>query len=341
MKRACSQHLWVWLVAVSLVAGCAPPDEPGEERLEWRSAALGEEGDHTVDSREVVNHYAVLAADALPGSRSVTLTDLALLPGVKAGDLLFLIQVQGALLDLLPDTARYGEVLDPGSAGRYELAEVMAVDAAGQALRVRGHGLGEGLQYGYLAAGHTQIIQVPRYRVLNVTSRGVLTAPGWDGHTGGVVVLSADTVQFEGTITASGRGLRGGRAHNGGGTVSGGGALSDGLRTRDALLAGERGEGMGGGAEVYDVASGRYGRGAAANGGGGGNAYSAAGGGGANGLPPDKAWSGQGVMDVSTEDLKAGGGWIRPMSRAPSASRMRREVGAAATAAARRRRIHR
>jgi hypothetical protein len=176
------------------------------------------------------------------------------LQGVRPGDRLFLIQMQGAAIDTLSDAMRYGEVLGLGGAGRHEFVDVVDVDGAAQALQVRGQGPGEGLRYGYSAAGHTQVLRVPRYGRLTVTSRGVLTAPAWNGQTGGVVVLIADTVRVDGEISASAKGFRGGLASTGGAGVS------RRFRMTNSALAGERGEGIGGGREDYDANGGRYGR---------------------------------------------------------------------------------
>jgi hypothetical protein len=276
------------LCALALVMAPALPVE-----------AAGRDGDRTINTLEVVNHYAELARDAAPGNGTLQVTDLAMLPGLEVGDLLFLIQMQGAWLDTPPDTVRYGAVLEERSAGRYEWVEVTGVDVATHSLRVRGRGPGSGLRSSYTASGHTQVIRVPRFKTLTIGAQGVLTAPDWNGRTGGVVVVTADTLRVDGRITAGGKGFRGGQVRMGGSASEGG------FRSTDVLRAAERGEGLGGGASAYDATTGRYGRGAAANGGGGGNARGAAGGGGANGLAPGKTWTGLGVMDVSTEDLQA------------------------------------
>jgi hypothetical protein len=255
-------------------------------------------GEYTVVTHEVVNHSAALAADALPGSTRLQVSDLALLPGIKAGERVFIIQMQGAVLETLPDSASYGAVRLDGGAGRYEWLEVTGVDEAERTLQVRGRGPGSGLRSGYAVAGHTQLIRVPQYERLTIASQGVLTAPAWNGTTGGVLVVMAETLRLDGTIDMTGKGFRGGRVRQGGSVVS------HGFRMTDVGLGAERGEGIGGFAAALDLLGGRYGRGAAANGGGGGNARGAAGGGGANGSEQGRTWTGLGVMDVSTQALR-------------------------------------
>ncbi|MDC0709814.1 Ig-like domain-containing protein [Stigmatella sp. ncwal1] len=240
-----------------------------------------------MSTQEVVNHYAALAADAPSGSRTLRLVDLAMLPGVGRGDLLLILQVQGATLHPQAIPTPEGEVLELGSAGRYEWVEVTGVDADGQALEIRGRGPGGGLRSAYSASGHAQAVWVPQYQKLTLTPRGVLTAQDWNGSTGGVVAVAADTVQLDGTITARGKGLRGGQVRSDGATVTA-----------------EGGEGIHGGFSAPGSRSERSGRSAAANGGGRGMAPGAGGGGGANGQAPGKAWSGLGLMDVSTGDLE-------------------------------------
>lgn len=289
MHRKWASCMAGWLCGAALSTGCSAPDA---EVAEYRTAVLGQSGDRTVSGQEVVNQYAVLATDAVAGSRSITLQDLAVLPGLKAGDVLFIIQMQGAAIDLLSDAARYGEVLDVRNAGHYELVTVTGVDATAGSVQVRSHGT-SGLQYDYTAAGHTQVILVPQYQNLTVPAGATLAASPWNGSTGGVVVVTADSVQVEGTISASGLGFRGGQMVNGTSPVN-----YLGYRTTDGTIAGARGEGVGGSVTDY-ATTGSYGRAAAANGGGGGNNINCPGGGGANALAPGKLWTGQGVMDIS------------------------------------------
>lgn len=294
MHRKWASYMAGWLCGAALSTGCSSPDA---EVAGYRSAVLGQSGDRTVSGQEVVNQYAVLATNAVAGSRAITLQDLGALPGLKAGDVLFIIQMQGAAIDLLSDAARNGEVLDIRNAGHYELVTVTGVDATAGSVQVRSHGT-SGLQYDYTAAGRTQVVLVPQYQNLTVPTGATLAASPWNGSTGGVVVVTADNVQVEGTISASGMGFRGGQMVNGTSPVS-----YLGYRTTDGSIAGARGEGVGGSVTDYAI-TGSYGRAAAANGGGGGNNINCPGGGGANALAPGKLWTGQGVMDISQANYR-------------------------------------
>ena len=278
------------LLGAMLGVGCTPL---AEDVTQTSAAILGQSGDFTVSGQQTPNQYAVLAADVAAGSRAITVQDLTALPGLKEEDVLFIIQMQGAAIDQLSDAPRYGEVLDLRSAGRYELVTVTGVDAATGSIRIRSRG-SQGLKFDYAAAGHTQVVRVPQYQNLVIPAGASIVASPWNGSTGGVVVLTAASVQVDGAISASGAGFRGGQVRNG---TSNANFL--GYRTTDANIAGERGEGIGGGAGEL-AASGSYGRGAAANGGGGGSNINSPGGGGANGLATGKLWTGQGVMDIST-----------------------------------------
>ena len=298
MKRMWSPEGWLGRCVLALLLAAVRPDVAVAQGSSRRAALLGQEGARTVVAREVLNRFAPLTADALPGGTHLRVSDLGLLAGIQAGDVVFLIQMQGAVLDTLSDSVRYGEVLATGGAGRSEWLEVTGVDAAARTLAVRGRGPGAGLRWGYAVAGRAQVVQVPHFERLTIASGGVLTAPEWNGTTGGVLVVTADTLRVDGAVDMTGKGFRGGRVRKGGGVGT------SGFRMTDAGLGAERGEGIGGFTAAYDASGGRYGRGAAANGGGGGNARAAAGGGGANGSEPGGVWSGLGVMDVSTPELR-------------------------------------
>ncbi len=293
MQRKWAGLFTGWLCGAALCSGCSPTEPIATQQ----AAVIGASGDHAITGQEVVNQYTVLAANAAAGGKTLTVQSLSALPGLQAGDVLFIIQMQGADIDRLSDSPRYGEVMDIRTAGHYEFLTVTGVDAATATVQVSSTG-GKGLKLDYAAAGRTQVIVVPQYRNLTVAAGATLSATPWNGSIGGVVVVTADTVQVDGTISASGLGFRGGQLQNGGSVNF------PGFRLPSSAIGGERGEGVGGSQLDYDALNGRYGRGAAGNGGGGGNSQNCAGGGGANALAAGKVWNGQGVMDVSTADLK-------------------------------------
>ncbi len=244
----------------------------------------------------VVNRYAVLGQNARRGDRSIILSGIAglgttALAPLQAGDMLLIVQAQGA--DVTPDrdVVGFGAVTDYGDAGGFELVTVRRVDDATGRIDIYGNC--GGLRNNYSVAGHVQVIRVPQYDALTVQAGASVVTPPWDGTTGGVVAISVrGSAQVDGMIDASGRGFRGGQRN----PISvvrqpGVGAFYASLSQLDG---GTKGEGAAGSAREYAQLGG-YGRGAIANGGGGGNRLVAGGGGGGNG-GSSAAWNGQGIM---------------------------------------------
>src|SRR5512147_1133114 len=103
---------WQWTVLAGLLA-------LGPALL--LAATPGKDGARTVTALgTVVNEYAVLAADVAAGATAVTVTSIADLPSLTAGDLVMLYQAQGASIDTT-DTVSYGTVSSLSGAGNYEL----------------------------------------------------------------------------------------------------------------------------------------------------------------------------------------------------------------------------
>jgi hypothetical protein len=145
---------------------------------------------------------------------------------IASGDLLLIMQMQDATITYTNNIS-YGSGTGTGAGylaannvGRYEyvVARSSATFAAGGALTVEGGGSGGGLLNTYTNADATttsgqrrfQVIRVPTY--LTTTLAGTVTAPSWNGSTGGVVVLEASTtLSFSNqVVNVSGLGFRGG-----------------------------------------------------------------------------------------------------------------------------------
>jgi uncharacterized repeat protein (TIGR01451 family) len=278
----------ILLLAVAAAAlGCAAQERPPAGAEHALRAAP--DGDLTVDKPgSYVNTYALLNADANKGDKSISI----FLEGefasfsVKKGDLILIIQMQGAVIDT-SDTASFGEVTDLDRAGLYEFARVESYDANTRVIQLEA--ACGGLRNSYSIYGKTQVLRVPQYATLRITPSGTIIAPPWDNRKGGVVALSARTLQINGAIEVSGLGFRGGRADR----MSGGGGTDQPAYRGDTGTGGEKGEGI---ADDSLDSTRRHGRGAPANGGGGGNSHKAGGGGGAN-AGNLALWTGQGVMD--------------------------------------------
>jgi len=264
-----------------------------------QAEGTGTDGDFTVSAAgTIVNRYAVLAASARQGDKTISLSTVAgqgvdaLLP-LAADDLLLIIQMQGADIDT-SNAVSYGSVIDLRSAGRYEFIGVTAVDqASGQISVYTGCG---GLKNSYEASSHVQVIRVPQYKNLTISAGGSVVAPAWNGQTGGIVALQVrDAVTLDGSIDVTGLGFRGGQKNpNLKQRLAGVGSY---YRAPNSMDGGNRGESIVGYTTEYAL-SGAFGRGAAANGGGGGNRIGAGGGGGGGGGDPMQ-WHGQGVMSLS------------------------------------------
>lgn len=189
------------------------------------------------------NSYYPGSASASAAGTTLTLGSLRTGGGaastpIAAGDLLFIIQMQDA--DINPaggnltntNATTYGDGASGrgftalNDAGHYEFAVVRSV--AGNVVTLR-----DPLQYSYLAAPATassgrhtfQVLRVPQHAALTLTAP--VTAPAWDGQSGGVVVLDvAGTLNLNGqTIDASASGYRGGGAFTNGSLT--GQAVSD------------------------------------------------------------------------------------------------------------------
>ena len=289
-----------WLLLGLGLAGCSAGADlghsvPNKAPTMRQGPLLGSDGAVTVTAPEtVLNRYAALKLDAKAGTQQLTVDPLADLAPVAAGDLLLVLQAQGAVING-SDTASFGSITDYGSAGRYEFVTVASVDATSGTIFIDG-GCG-GLRFDYSAAGHTQVVRVPQLATLTIEVGGSVTALAWDGRVGGVAAVVADSISAIGDLDVSGKGFRGGGADNTSSAPIGTDVA--GYRSTQPALGAEKGEGIAGAAADYQAtAGGRYGRGAAANGGGGGNAHNAGGGGGAGGSS-GQPYSGQGVMEAA------------------------------------------
>ncbi|PSM31352.1 NEW3 domain-containing protein [Haliangium sp. UPWRP_2] len=270
-------------------AGQVPaPGEIGQKT----SALAGKDGTATILLPNVqVNRYAAVAADIRPGDKTITVTGLAAL-NVEVDDLLMVMQMQGASLDFT-DTINYGTITNYNGAGRFEFVTVTGVNVATNTITVAA--CKGGVRNAYSAAAHTQVVRVPQYTTLTVALTGSITAPPWDGKTGGIVAIHAqNSVTLNGNVDVTGAGFRPGLLDNDTSTPNMGQRI---YRSPMSALGGEKGEGIGGYSADYDASGGRYGRGAPGNGGGGGNAHNAGGGGGANASNGQPWGTGQGVMD--------------------------------------------
>ncbi|CAN5562835.1 hypothetical protein BH10BAC2_BH10BAC2_33380 [soil metagenome] len=233
---------------------------------------------------------------------------------VQAGDMLLIIQMQGAAINYA-NSASYGAnssssgpdglggtgYTDLGNSGRFEyVIATNAVSLAGGTLNFKGAGTGGGTVYAYENAAVTatagkktfEVIRVPQYSNLILSTN--ISTPPFNGKAGGVIAFDVSgTMDFNGfTIDASSRGFRGGY-----GIIANSGININSVyvvpSTDDRSVG--KGEGIAGtprymwdGFNQVDnitegLPGGSYGKGAPANAGGGGNDHNSGGGGGGNG----------------------------------------------------------
>lgn len=289
---------WVFCGCLGIFSiGCGDqPPIPHQPVSRMQAEGLGKDGDLAVDTMgRVLNRYAALGADANRGATTLTVSsafgqDLEALQPIVPGDLLLLMQMQGAEIRS-ENSARFGDILDLGGAGLFELIEVTSVDSQNNRLIVNS-GCG-GLKNSYLTRGKTQIVRVPLLRNLTVSATGSIVPKPWDGQSGGILALQvAGSFVLNGHLDASSAGFRGGsKTSIPNMRLANVGSFYLSMNAQDG---GNRGESIAGDASAY-AALGQYGRGAAANGGGGGNRIAAGGGGGGNGGLL-ASWTGQGLM---------------------------------------------
>ncbi|MGC4093036.1 MAG: hypothetical protein QM756_35145 [Polyangiaceae bacterium] len=279
----------------ALAAGCSSGDKPvsgrsGEHVGSTQAAVAGIDGSPTISAAgTVVNQYTTLAANPALNATSIQVTSVAALANgadaIAAGDLILIMQMQGATINTTATDATWGQVTALGSAGLYEFAEVVAVDATNRVLT-----LACGLHNVYTTGGQTQVIRVPQYDTLTVGLGGSITAPAWDGAVGGVVAVHAKTtITLTGDVVASALGFRGGTADDSSQASTTDVAIYNSVAAADGA---RKGEGIAG------FLTTQFGRAPAANGGGGGNSHNGGGGGGGNGRSGG-AWSGQGFFDLT------------------------------------------
>jgi len=207
-------------VLTALFLGPGLIGAPGAARAAQICAAPGSSGPANVSG--IVNGY-------YPGRASVSAGAFSLPVGspdgrgaataVAAGDLLVVIQLQDAAINTSNSSSYGGSAPGQGysflnSAGAYEYVTA-AGPVSGGSIPIT-----SGLINSYTSASANssqgqrtfQVIRVPQYSSATLT--GTVTAPPWNGATGGVVVLEvAGNLAWSGqTIDVNARGFRGGAA---------------------------------------------------------------------------------------------------------------------------------
>ncbi len=208
----------------------------------------------------IVNSYTPVLSISCEG----TVLTVGSSSSFTAADKVLVMQMQGAKIDTT-NTASFGTITDPGSAGNHEFNRIKSINGNQITLQYK-------LERPYDLAGKVQLIRVPEFERYSADG---LTCQPWNGSTGGVLAIEVkDTLTLLTPIDVSQKGFRGGQH------VDTDLLLYDETQyyyPTDPARAGGKGEGI-----AIVQADRSYGRGRAANGGGGGNAHNAGGGGGGN-----------------------------------------------------------
>jgi uncharacterized repeat protein (TIGR01451 family) len=288
----------------------------------------------------IVNTYYPGATNSSASSTSIPVgLATGALNSISPGDLLLIIQMQDAPI-ATTNSSSYGTGFAGGVAGFYEyVVATNSVSSTGGTITTA-----TALTRTYYNTTYTptqrkqsyQVVLVPQYADASLS--GDLTAPNWNGSSGGIVVLDvAGTFTLNSKIiNVKGKGFRGG----GGRTISGGSGTNTDYRFTPSVNNGaSKGEGIAGtprytynGATVDDntvegYLDGSYGRGAPGNAGGGGNdgdpasnSQNSGGGGGSNygtGGQGGRSWSssldvggtgGYGFTSAAIDRVILGGG---------------------------------
>jgi gliding motility-associated-like protein len=271
-------------------------------------AQRGSFGNQTINAQDTwVNSYTHLTNNASAGSTSITVNDNAINGGqfsgaLAQGELILIMQMQGASVDVNVhpttgwggyytvqqsffsngnnyDITEFGDINNYNGAGHFEYAEVASVSGSNSIT------LNCGLKHNYDITGNVQVIRVPRYEDLTIQNNTSISAPQWNGISGGVIAIEMNgdlTITGTGSIDADAIGFRGGTPDNQSSNAPSAGTNSGFMGSSDVTEGAEKGEGIFGTyADLDDIYS-RYCRGSISNGGGGANYHNAGGGGGSN-----------------------------------------------------------
>jgi MYXO-CTERM domain-containing protein len=250
--------------ALLAVTTCALPALAGPDNV---GLGTGRDGPLTVASNTsvVINSYAQVTAPLAPGDTGIVVASTT---GFAMGDLVLVMQMTGIVPE--PPTGGPSPVdITNDAVGRWEFARLASV--AGTTLNLTAP-----LVNSY-ASNVTQVIRVREQTSVTINPLGNITAPAWDGSTGGVVALLATgtvTLSASPSINVTARGFRGGTAVEDTSLRTGCTELDE-----PAPAGAQKGEGI----AFTRFGASQTGRGRVANGGGGGVCLKSGGGGGGNG----------------------------------------------------------
>jgi flagellin-like protein len=162
-------------------------------QIDW--VGDGSDGSLAVSSsNQIVNAYAFLTGNENAGETTVTVSSAS---AFAEDDEILLIQMQNS---------------SGGEAGTYEFKRISSITGNDVTLTSPLDNSYYSGSFDSVAATASQIVRVPQYTSVSIDSGSSITAPAWDGYTGGIVVFRAETVNVNagGSIDVSEKGYRGG-----------------------------------------------------------------------------------------------------------------------------------
>ncbi|NPA35123.1 MAG: hypothetical protein GXO48_09375, partial [Chlorobi bacterium] len=154
----------------------------------------------------VINQYYRITETATECQQFIIIDSTAQL---NPHQLILIHQVQGSVVDS-SNSPSSGQIISLNNVGKWEFNRVMFQNNDTVFLA-------RPLQNTY-AALHSQLITVPEYNT--VQTQETVEAKPWDGFTGGILALVADTLILNDTISARGSGFRGGKTFLGPETIN-------------------------------------------------------------------------------------------------------------------------
>lgn len=211
----------------------------------------------------IINTYAAVSAIDNCASK-ITVTDAS---GFQTGQAVLLIQMQGATINE-SNSSSYGNITNLNNAGNFERGRIYQI--SGNDIYLENE-----LLHTYSPSGKVQLVSIPEYASASVD--GALTAPAWNGSTGGILAFDVtNTLALHAPVQVDGKGFRGGQVAVVNSNCQWFLNEDDYYYDQSNWRGARKGEG------IAAVISGKEcGRGPQANGGGGGNDHNSGGGGGA------------------------------------------------------------
>jgi len=131
------QQKWIGFAAAGLLLSVLlfTVLNSSEEAQALSTTTAGKDGSLVIDSDTTVNTYTSVIQDILVGDSSIKVLSISNLSHISYGDLVMVIQMQGASISTAPNKD-WGSVTSLNDAGNYEYTYVRRVDSIGNILTV-------------------------------------------------------------------------------------------------------------------------------------------------------------------------------------------------------------